>query len=182
MLEEVRRPTVHRGLIAAIVALVVVLTGAAVAVGLSRSGDTELRGLLAARVTELLERSTPAEHHDHGHEFGDEAGQVVCAVDPFGYDPPDATTLAQVKHVYARHMCAITGPHAGWAVSVRASGPIAVDLGDRPVIRVPTPGTGYPERVRQLIPQRYQAEAFAEFADEDAIDAARARFSQAESR
>jgi hypothetical protein len=44
---------------------------------------------------------------------------------------------------------------------------------------VPEPGIGYPERVRQAIPERYHEEAFGEFADDAAIDAARARFSQA---
>ena len=82
--------------------------------------------------------------------------------------------MAQVKWVYARHMCAITG--AGNRVGrlgTRASGPIAVRLGDAPLVRVPTPGAGYPERVRQVIPERYHEEAFGEFADEDAIEAAR---------
>ena len=41
---------------------------------------------------------------------------------------------------------------------------------------VPTPGAGYPERVRQVIPARYHDEAFGEFADDDAIEAARRRF------
>jgi len=159
----------------AVVALIPV-AGVALFVGLHQAGRSELRAQLGAQVTDILERSTPAEHHEHGHEFGEQAGRVVCAVDPFGYDPPDATTAAQVKWVYAQHMCAITGPGTGWAVSVRASGPIAVRLGDQPLVRVPTPGAGYPDRVRQVIPERYHDEAFGEFADDDAIEAARRRF------
>jgi hypothetical protein len=172
ILEELRT---RRAAAIAVVALIP-LAGAALFAGLHQAGRSDLRDQLAAQVTDILERSTPAEHHDHGHEFGEQAGRVVCAVDPFGFDPPTATTMAQVKWVYARHMCAITGPGAGWAVSVRASGPIAVRLGGPPLVRVPTPGAGYPERVRQLIPQRYQKEAFGEFADQDAIEAARQRF------
>src|SRR3954454_11184064 len=91
------------------------LAGAALFTGLHQAGRSDLRDQLAAQVTDILERSTPAEHHDHGQEFGEQAGRGVCAVDPFGFVPPTATTMAQVKWVYARHMCAITGPGAGWA-------------------------------------------------------------------
>jgi hypothetical protein len=169
---------------AAVITAAALVPVAAVAtfVGLHQAGRAELRGQLAAKVTDILQQSTPAEHHAHGHEFGDEVGRVICAVDPFGYDPPDATAMAQVKWVYARHMCAITGPGTSWAVSVRASGPIAVRLGDQPLVRVPTPGAGYPDRVRQAIPARYHDEAFADFADDDAIEAAMRRFALVQAR
>ncbi|MCA2183767.1 hypothetical protein [Nonomuraea cavernae] len=180
MTTEVRRPAPRRTrtVVAAAVALAV-LAGAALVVHLHLSGRQELRARLTDRVTALLERASPAEHHEHGHEFGPDAGRVVCAVDVFGTDPADAGTVAEVTWVYAHHMCAITGPGAGWSVSVRASGPIAVRLGTPDRVRVPQSGAGYPERVRELIPERYHDEAFGGFGDEDAIEAARERFVRA---
>lgn len=124
----------------------------------------------------------PGAGREVAHGAGHEVGEVVCAVDPFGVEPAGAGTVAEVEWVYAHHMCAITGPGAGWAMSVRASGPIAVRLGGRPVVRVPEPGAGYPERVRRLIPERHHDAAFGEFGDEDAIEAARRRFDVATGR
>jgi hypothetical protein len=164
----------RRGLIATIVTLAG-LTLAGVMVFASHQESARLNEELAAQVTLILERATPAEHHDHGHDF---ESRVVCAVEPFGMDPPDASSLIEVKWVYARHMCAITGETRDWAMSVRASGPIAVRLGVPPLVKVPQSGMGYPERVRELIPARYQNDAFAEFSDEAAIDAARERFAR----
>ncbi|KAB8196664.1 hypothetical protein FH608_008115 [Nonomuraea phyllanthi] len=165
----------RRGLAAAVVTLAgLALAGVTFLAG--RQPSSQLYDELAAQVTLALEQSSPAEHHAHGHEF---ESRVVCAVEPFGIDPPDATSVVEVKWVYARHMCAITGEGTDWKTSVRASGPIAVRLGIPPVIKVPEPGVGYPDRVRKLIPARYHEQAFAGFEDEDAIDAARQRFAQA---
>jgi len=177
MLDEVRRPPPRRGRIIAVTAAVVASISVAVLLAsLRESGlPSGLRDPLALRVTDILERSSPAEHHEHGHEFGADAGRVICAVDPFGVSPPEAATVADVEWVYARHMCAITGAGTDWAMSVRVSGPLAVRLGEPAEVRVPEPGTGYPERVRQTIPERYHEDAFAELAD-DVIEGARARF------
>ncbi|MFI7439297.1 hypothetical protein [Nonomuraea indica] len=174
--------------IATVVALLLVpVAGAALLVAGHQARQQELEGRLAVLVTGLLEGATADEHRRHGHDFGHDrgqgavhgAGEVVCAVDPFGVEPAGAATVAEVEWVYAHHMCAITGPGAGWARSVRASGPIAVRLGDPPVVRVPEPGTGYPERVRRLVPERHHAAAFGGFGDDDAIEAARRRFAAA---
>ena len=56
----------------AVVALIPV-AGAALFVGLHQAERSELRDQLAAQVTDILEKSTPAEHHEHGHEFGEQA-------------------------------------------------------------------------------------------------------------
>ncbi|MFG1704938.1 hypothetical protein ACFLIM_17260 [Nonomuraea sp. M3C6] len=165
----------RRGLVAAIVTLAG-LTLAGVMLFAARQESSRLNDELAAEVTRILEQSSPEEHHAHGHDFD---SRVVCAVEPFGTEPADASSLVEVKWVYARHMCAITGDSSDWSYSVRASGPIAVRLGIPPLVKVPEPGVGYPERVRQLIPARYHAEALAEFQDDAAIDAARQRFAQA---
>lgn len=136
----------------------------------------ELRDQLAVKVAGLLERSSPAEHHDHGHEFGDQPIRVVCAVEPFGVEPPDAATVAQVRRVYALHLCAIDDSRGSWKNSIRASGPLAVDLEVTPHVLIPRSGAGYPDRVRALVPERYQEQAFGTFADPSLIEAARRRF------
>lgn len=164
----------RRGQIAAGVSLAG-LALAGVTLFAAHQESAQLNQELAAQVTLILERSSPAEHEGHGHTF---ESRVVCAVEPFGTDPPDASSLVEVHRVYARHLCAITGESRDWAMSVRASGPIAVRLDVvPPVVEVPETGPGYPDRVRRLIPARYHDEAFAEFSDEAAIDAARERFS-----
>ncbi|MBN6050933.1 hypothetical protein JYK22_03215, partial [Nonomuraea sp. RK-328] len=168
--------TRRKGVVAAVAATLVLLAGVSVVLGVQQAGRHDLERSLGDRVTVLLERATPAEHHEHGHDFGEDAGRAVCAVEPFGFDPPDAREASQVRWVYARHMCAITGTGTDWAMSVRASGPIAVRLGGAPWVRVPEPGPGYPDRVRKIVPERYHEEAFEEFADEGVIDAARERF------
>ncbi|GAA4914525.1 hypothetical protein HD597_010629 [Nonomuraea thailandensis] len=167
----------RRGLIAAIVTLAgVVLAG--VTFFVARQPSSTLNDELAAQVTLILEQASPGEHHAHGHSF--ESG-VVCAVEPFGTEPPNAASLIEVRWVYARHMCAITGESPDWAASVRASGPIAVKIDIPPEVRVPKAGAGYPDRVRQLIPERYHTPAFEEFSDDAAIEAARERFALASS-
>jgi hypothetical protein len=162
----------RRGLVAALVTLAS-LTLAGVMFFVARQPSSQLNKELAAQVTLILEQATPGEHHAHGHSF--DAG-VVCAVEPFGTEPPDATSLVQVRWVYARHMCAVTGQSSDWAASVRAAGPIAVKIDIPPQVRVPEAGPGYQDRVKRLIPARYHAQAFADFTDESVIDAARERF------
>jgi hypothetical protein len=165
----------RRGLIAALVTLAS-LTLAGVMFFVARQPSSQLNEELAAQVTRILEEATPGEHHAHGHTTID--SRVVCAVEPFGTDPPDATSLVEVTWVYARHMCAVTGVSPDWASSVRAAGPIAVKISIPPQVRVPEPGMGYPDRVRRLIPQRYHEQAFREeFEDDTSIEAARERFS-----
>ena len=162
----------RRGIVAAIVTLAG-LTLAGVTFFVARQPSSQLNAELAAQVTRVLEESSPGEHHAHGHSF---ESRVVCAVEPFGTEPADAKALVEVRWVYARHMCAVTGVSSDWAASVRASGPIAVKVDIPPEVRVPESGAGYPDRVRNLIPERYHEQAFAEFGDDSAIEAARERF------
>lgn len=162
----------RRGLVAALITLAC-LTLAGVMFFVARQPSSQLDKELAAQVTLILEQASPDEHHAHGHSF--DAG-VVCAVEPFGTEPPNATSLVQVRWVYAQHMCAITGQSSDWASSVRASGPIAVKVDIPPQVRVPEAGPGYQDRVKRLIPARYHQQAFAGFTDESVIEAARERF------
>ncbi|GAA0384012.1 hypothetical protein Acor_70110 [Acrocarpospora corrugata] len=141
----------------------------------------ELRARLSIEVTAILEKSSPAQHHAHGHDFGDEYEKqelrVVCAVDPFGVEPVTATTLAEVKTVYAQHMCAVDELGDPWAKSIRVAGPLAVTLtGKEPKVEVPLSGEGYPEHVRELIPPYFLESAFSNYFDPDTLEKARQRF------
>jgi hypothetical protein len=138
-----------------------------------------LRAQIGARVATILEGSSTVEHHDHGHNFR-EQGKVVCAVDPFGYEPAEATSVTEVKTVYAHHLCAISGTSGAWNTSVRAAGPIVAQLSDPPSVRTVESGAGFDQRVRQMIPARYRAEAFGLFSDDAALADARQRLAAAE--
>lgn len=181
MLEDVRKPPARRRGFMAVAAVVVAGIAGTSLLAVLRQADLpqDLHQELAARVTVLLEQASPEEHHDHGHHFEEDAGQVICAVEPFGVAPEGAQDVTQVEWVYARHMCAITGPGTDWKTSVRVAGPLAVRFGHHAEVRVPPPGPGYPERVRELFPERLHDEAFAELDDGPALDTARERFEQA---
>ncbi|MEW9549907.1 hypothetical protein [Nonomuraea sp. NPDC050783] len=167
----------RRGLVAAIVTLAG-LTLAGVMFLAGRQPSSQLDRELSAQVTKILEESSADEHHAHGHTTID--SRVICAVEPFGTEPPNAKSLVEVTWVYARHLCAVTGEGTGWAQSVRASGPIAVKISIPPQVRVPEPGQGYQDRIRRIVPERYHAQALREeFEDESFIEVARERFAQA---
>jgi hypothetical protein len=138
-----------------------------------------LRSQVAARLVTALENAPPEDHHQHGHHIA-AGGKVICAVDPFGMDPSDAATADQVATVYALHLCAVAEPGRSWDMAVRYSGPLAARLGDPPVISVVQPGEGYPQRVQQLIPERYRDRALGPFQDERALAELRQRFDAAQ--
>ncbi|MEV4060676.1 hypothetical protein [Nonomuraea dietziae] len=160
----------------AAVLVAVAVTVVALAANADEFGPPELKRALALRVTQVLEQATLQEHREHGHHFGEHDGQVVCAVAPFGVHPEGAVKVAEVRWVYAHHMCAVTGARQSWATSVRAAGPIAVRLAGRPTVRVPASGGDYAEQVRALVPERCHEAALAGFADDEAIEEARRRF------
>jgi hypothetical protein len=146
---------------------------------LGEPGDVpdDLMGQLASEITKVLEAASPTEHLHHGHGFASPGlDPVICAVEPFGLEPAGVSDIQQVTRVYARHICAVDDMNGSWEQSVRASGPIAVDMTGPLKVRVPESGQGYPERVRRLIPARYQTHALQNFADISAIEAARKRF------
>ncbi|MFI6484802.1 hypothetical protein ACIBH1_43265 [Nonomuraea sp. NPDC050663] len=140
-----------------------------------------LRQALSLRITQLLERASPSEHHQHGHRFGEGSMLVVCAVEPFGVEPADAADVSQVRWVYAHHLCAVDEFGVRWAEAIRASGPLAVELATSRVV-VPESGAGYPDRVRDLIPARYHEAALDTFTDLEVIDEAQRRFDVSRSR
>jgi hypothetical protein len=102
--------------------------------------------------------------------------QVMCTVDPFGTDPPDATSAGQVHWVYALHLCVIGTPGTPWDYATKTSGPVAVRLDGVPTVRLPAAGNDYRGQVREIIPARYQTQAFGSFAHPQLVAALRARY------
>ena len=134
-----------------------------------------LRTAVAGRLVAELEKSTPAEHAGHGHAVPAGA-KVVCAVDPFGTEPPTATAVDQVGRVYALHLCALAEPGKPWDWSTKYSGPLVADMGDPPQLYVVQQGAGYQQRVAQWFPERYRARATGPFKDDKALADMRSRF------
>jgi hypothetical protein len=168
-----------------IAAGVVVLTAVLVAVvlrGIGAGGTAEpptLQNQLADRVAAILEQSTTAEHHAHGHGEVAEAAKVLCEAKTLGFDPPSATTLAEVKTFYGYHLCAVAEKDRPWDFAVKLNGPLSVQFTQPPVIKVAEGGEGYPERVREIIPPQYQEQAFNALIDPEDMRDLRSRFEDA---
>jgi hypothetical protein len=134
-----------------------------------------LRGQLSDEVTAVLENAPQIEHLGHDEDSAG-ARRVMCAVDPFGVDPPGTTTAAGVRWVYALHLCVIGEPGTPWDYATKSAGPVAVGLGGSPVVRLPQPQLDYRTQVRQMIPARYQPEAFGSFGHPELVARLRQRY------
>jgi hypothetical protein len=143
----------------------------------ARYGDVPdaLRGQLTAEVVPVLENAAQLQHLGHDE---DSAGprRIMCTVDPFGVDPPGTTALAQVQWVYALHLCVIGEPGLPWDYATKSAGPVAVGLGSPPRVRLPEAQVDYRTQVRQMIPARYQSQAFGTFGHPQLVAALRQRY------
>ncbi|MDQ7904182.1 hypothetical protein RB614_06550 [Phytohabitans sp. ZYX-F-186] len=185
-------PPRRRGRARWIAVAVVVVAAAVLAVVLRSAGSAgtsrppTLRNQLADRIATVLEQSTPADHHGHGHHsIGDTnvvKGPTLCAVRTLGFEPAEAKTAAEVRTVYAYHLCAIVEPGRAWDFAQKLSGPMAVQLTEPMKIEVVEPGLGFQDRVRALIPAPYQVEALKELLDDDQMRDLRERFDEAFSK
>jgi hypothetical protein len=133
---------------------------------------------LSAEVQSILENSTTiAQVGTVGHDHGDATRvRVMCAVDPFGVDPSTATSVSQVRWVYAQHLCAIGEPGTPWEWATKSAGPVAVALGTQPRVLIPQPRQDYRTQVRQMIPAQYLTRAFGTFTHPDLVARLRQRF------
>jgi hypothetical protein len=114
---------------------------------------------------------------DGGHAHNTAGSvQVMCTVDPFGTDPPDATSAGQVHWVYALHLCVVGASRTPWDYATKTSGPVAVRLDGVPTVRLPAAGKDYRSQVSEMIPARYQAQALGSFAHPQLIAALRTRY------
>jgi hypothetical protein len=171
-------------------AIAVVAVGIAL-VGVLLPREPSLDELMNRRVVAALERAQPTEAGEPSAHGGHDAEPVNanrrtdidghelrCVAKVFGHDPPGATSINDVKTIYAHRMCAAVDPGLTWPSSIRESGPVAVHLGIPDELLMPEKDNtaaengavvAYPDRVRAIIPERYhqQALAHADFVDPD---------------
>lgn len=163
--------------VAAALALVLRVTGSS---GSSR--PPTLANQLADRIAVVLEQSTPADHHQHGHHSIGDANvtksPTVCAVRTLGFEPATAKTAAEVRTVYAYHFCALVEAGRAWDFAQKLSGPMKMQLTEPPKIEVVEPGPGFQDRTRSLIPAPYQEEALKELLADGQMRDLRKRFDE----
>jgi hypothetical protein len=169
--------------------IVVAAIAVAVIVRFASAGGSEppsLQEQLSSEVVQVLEQASAAEHAEHGHHIDETATDLLCAAKPFGFEPAEATTLDEVRTVYAHHMCAVVGPGFGWPDGIRSGGPLAIDLAEPPTIRTPeqvpdSTGMDYAGRIRALIPEQFHAQALAGegFVDPDVAATLQHRYEEA---
>jgi hypothetical protein len=145
----------------------------------------DLRGQIAERMVGVLERTPPAQHHGHGAHVDqdiDTAARTVCGVRVFGFEPATATRIEDVRTVYGHHLCAIAEKGLQWDGAVKLVGPVVLDLSRTPPavqVAEATADVPFRERVRQLIPERYQEQAFEESLDGSTMTELRRRYDEA---
>lgn len=143
--------------------------------GMSGGG---LRAQVAQRAAQVIEQASPAEHHDHGHDFT-AADRVFCGVDVFGTDPASATAVADVRTVYGYFFCAAGTPGVPYGESSRADGPVVVTLTGTPRALIAQSGDGYADRVRAMMPDQYEDRCFHGLPDASVAAAVRDRYQSA---
>jgi hypothetical protein len=77
--------------------------------------------------------------------------------------------------VYAQHLCVIAAPGTPWDYATKSAGPVAVQL-DTAAVRLPRPQQDYRTQIRAMIPARYLADAFGNFAHPDVVARLRDRY------
>lgn len=139
----------------------------------------DLQAQIVARMRTTLEQADPGQHQHAGHSTQqggtEEKPPVICGVRVYGYEPAEATTLADVQKVYGFHLCGIAEQKRPWDVAVKLAGPLIMDMStDPPGIQVveATADVRFVDRLREMFPARYatlaQEEALApsELADQ----------------
>jgi hypothetical protein len=167
-------------------AVAVVATGVVVG-GAVLSRDAGLDGAMNRRVVAALEHAQPGMptgHHAHGEPADPgrrtdiDGHELRCTAKAFGHDPAEATTIGDIRVIYAHRMCAAVGPGLVWPDSIRETGPVAVRLGVPDTLVVPEKAlprlaeANYADRIRAVIPRRYHddALAFPDFVDPDVAE------------
>lgn len=142
-------------------------------------GPDPLRTALASRIVTALEGSSPAQHQDHGH---DAAATMVCVAEVYGFDPADAAAVGQVRTAYGYVFCAAGVRGTQFDFSTRFTSPVVADLGETTTVHMVQSGLGYPERVKELMPDRFEKQALIGFADHSIPARLRPRYEAAVDR
>ncbi|MBM0275923.1 hypothetical protein [Micromonospora tarensis] len=156
------------------VAVILLAVSAGTAVLLNRSDSTaepaDLQGQITARMRTTLEQADPGQHNHAGHGAQQATTQekkppVICGVRVYGYEPAEATALADVRTVYGFHLCGVAEQKRPWDVAVKLAGPVIMDMStDPPGIQVveATADVMFVDRLREMFPDKYEELALKE--------------------
>ncbi|WP_327038321.1 hypothetical protein [Micromonospora maris] len=146
--------------------LVAVSAGAAVVVRTagSQAEPADLQGQILTRMRTILEQADPEQHNHAGHNLQQVANgeqtkpAVICGVHVYGYEPSEASKLADVQTVYGFHLCGVAEQKRTWDWAVKLAGPVIMDFStDPPGIQVveATEDVIFIDRLRQMFPPKY---------------------------
>jgi hypothetical protein len=125
---------------------------------------------IADRMRTTLEQVDPGQHNHAGHAARQVATMtarpaVVCGVRVYGFEPAQATALAEVRTVYGYHFCGVAEQKRPWDVAVKLAGAVILDLSTEPPRIQVVEATGevrYVDRLRELFPDKYEEVALRE--------------------
>ncbi|MCX5065884.1 hypothetical protein OOJ91_08315 [Micromonospora lupini] len=131
----------------------------------------DLQAQIVARMRTTLEQADPGQHNHAGHSAQPgataEKPQVICGIRVYGYEPADATALADVQKVYGFHLCGVAEQNRPWDVAVKLAGPLIMDMSTNPpgiqVVEA-TADVRFVDRLREMFPAKY-----ATLAQEEAL-------------
>jgi len=170
------------------VAIVLLATSAA-AIALydpagSKAKPVDLQTQVQTELRTTLEQSDP-EQHQHAEQGATSAAAkpaVICGVRVYGYEPAEATALADVRTVYGFHLCGVAERKQPWDVAVKLAGPVIVDMATRPpgiqVVEA-TADVKFVDRLRQMFPDKYAQVALKEALVESEMAELRRRYDAA---
>ncbi|MGI5215955.1 hypothetical protein [Plantactinospora sp. CA-290183] len=171
------------------VAVILVTAAAAAAVLVRAAGSdadpADLNGQISKRMQVVLEQADPASHHGHGEHVkreSDKPASVVCGVTVYGYEPTDASTLAEVDRVYGFHMCGVAEPKLPWDWAVKLVGPLIMDMSTEPPgiqVAEATATMRYVDRVKELFPDPWEQQALTTALTDEGMADLRRRYDAA---
>ncbi|MEE6262989.1 hypothetical protein [Plantactinospora sonchi] len=172
---------------------VILLAASATAVVLVNTAGSEarpadLKAQLTSRIRGVLEQADASAHQHQGHHAANNqqaAGgkvPVVCGVNVYGFEPPTAAALTEVKTVYAFHLCGVAEQNRPWDWAVKLAGPVIMDMStDPPGIQVveATAEVRFVDRLREMFPEKYEEQALKEALPESEMADLRRRYDSA---
>jgi len=148
----------------------------------------DLPGQITTRMRTTLEQADPGQHNHAGHNVqqvatGEAANPaVICGIRVYGYEPAEATALADVRTVYGFHLCGVAERKRPWDVAVKLAGAVIVDMSTRPpgiqVVEA-TATVRYVDRLREMFPDKYAELALKEALSDSEMADLRRRYDAA---
>ncbi|MEW2429244.1 hypothetical protein AB0877_14645 [Micromonospora sp. NPDC047644] len=172
------------------VAVILLVVSAGTVVLVNRTGPeakpADLQSQIIARMRTTLEKADPGQHNHAGHgaqaAAAAEKAAVICGVRVYGYEPTEATALADVQTVYGFHLCGVAEKQRPWDVAVKLAGPVIMDVSTTPpgiqVVEA-TADVMFIDRLRQMFPPKYAEPATREALTESEMIDLRRRYDAA---